>query len=71
MSPLRTISSLTRVGARIIGKQNQLGTIEAGKLADVIVVQGDPLFDLPASLSHVNIVVKDGVIYKGGGSAEK
>jgi imidazolonepropionase-like amidohydrolase len=65
MSPLRTISSLTRVGARIIGKGNQLGTIEAGKLADIIVVQGDPLFDLPAALSHVNVVMKDGIIYKG------
>jgi imidazolonepropionase-like amidohydrolase len=30
----------------------------------VIVVEGNPLFDLTASLSHVDVVIKDGVIYK-------
>ncbi len=64
MAPQRVISSLTRVGARILGKQSQLGTIEPGKLADVIVVDGNPLFDMTSSLSHVNVVIKDGVIYK-------
>jgi imidazolonepropionase-like amidohydrolase len=71
MAPQRVISSLTRVGARILGKQSQLGTIEAGKLADIIVVQGNPLFDMTASLSNVNIVIKDGVIYKGGPAGKK
>jgi imidazolonepropionase-like amidohydrolase len=64
MPPQRVISSLTRVGARILGKQNQVGTIERGKLADIIVVEGNPLFDMSSSLSHVNVVIKDGVIYK-------
>jgi imidazolonepropionase-like amidohydrolase len=64
MAPQRVISSLTRVGARILGKQSQLGTIEPGKLADIIVVEGNPLFDITASLSHVNVVIKDGVVYK-------
>jgi imidazolonepropionase-like amidohydrolase len=71
MSPQRTISALTRNGAVILGKQGQLGTIEAGKLADVIVVQGNPLFDIVASLSNVEVVVKDGVIYKGGSAQSK
>jgi len=66
MSPQRTISALTRVGARILGKGNQLGTIEPGKLADIIVVQGNPLFDIAASLSNVKLVMKDGIIFKGG-----
>jgi imidazolonepropionase-like amidohydrolase len=66
MPPIKVISSLTRINARIIGKQNQLGSIEKGKLADIIVVQGDPLFDITSSLSHVDVVVKDGIIYKGG-----
>jgi imidazolonepropionase-like amidohydrolase len=70
MSPARTISALTRVGARILGKGNELGTIERGKLADIIVVQGDPLFDIVASLSNVNMVIKDGVIYKGAASGK-
>jgi len=51
----------------IIGKGRELGTIEPGKLADIIVVSGNPLFDITA-LSHVEVVVKDGTIYKGGPS---
>ena len=68
MSPQRTLSALTRVGARILGKGNQLGTVEPGKLADIIVVQGNPLFDLVTSLSNVEVVVKDGIVFKGGPS---
>ncbi len=51
--------------ARRLGRGNDLGTIEEGKLADIIVVEGNPLFDLPKALSHVEIVIKDGVIYNG------
>jgi imidazolonepropionase-like amidohydrolase len=65
MSPLRAIGAATRVNAEILGKGKDLGTIQPGKLADVIVVNGDPLFDITA-LSHVEVVVKDGVVYKGG-----
>ena len=43
----------------------ELGSIEPGKLADIIVVNGNPLFDIMA-LSHVEVVVKDGTVYKGG-----
>ncbi len=64
MSPLRAISATTRVNARIIGR-NDLGTIEPGKLADIIVVQGNPLYDVAKSLSNVQIVIKDGVVKKG------
>jgi imidazolonepropionase-like amidohydrolase len=52
---------------RILGKANQFGTVEPGKLADIIVVEGNPLFDIVA-LSNVEVVVKDGVVYKGGRS---
>jgi imidazolonepropionase-like amidohydrolase len=65
MSPLRAISAATRINARIIGRQANLGTIEPGKLADIIVVKGDPLFNITA-LGHVETVVKDGVVLKGG-----
>ena len=63
MSPQRVISALTRVGANILGKQRDLGTIEPGKLADIIVVNGNPLYDITA-LSHVETVVKGGKVYK-------
>jgi imidazolonepropionase-like amidohydrolase len=48
-----------------MGWADRLGTIEPGKLADIIVVNGNPLFDIVA-LSHVEVVVKDGIVYKGG-----
>jgi imidazolonepropionase-like amidohydrolase len=65
MSPMRAIAAATRVNAQIIGRGRELGSIEPGKIADVIVVNGNPLFDITA-LSHVEVVVKDGVVYKGG-----
>ncbi len=68
MAPLRVISSLTRIGANILGKQRELGTIEPGKLADIIVVNGNPLYDIVA-LSQVETVIKGGVVYKGAGAA--
>ena len=63
MTPARAIAAATRVNAQIIGKARDLGSIEPGKLADVIVVDGDPLFDI-AALAHVDAVVKAGVVYK-------
>ncbi len=65
MSPQRVISALTRVGARILGQARELGTVEAGKFADILVVKGNPLFDIVA-LSNVDVVVKDGVPYRNG-----
>jgi imidazolonepropionase-like amidohydrolase len=68
MSPLRAISAATRVNAGLMGRRDT-GSIEPGKLADIIVVNGNPLFDIVA-LSHVETVVKDGVVYKGGPAAK-
>ena len=65
MTPQRAICAATRINADLLGKSKDLGTIEPGKLADIIVVQGDPLFDVTA-LGHVEVVVKDGAVYKGG-----
>jgi imidazolonepropionase-like amidohydrolase len=65
MSPQRAIAAATRVNAVILGTGKELGTIEPGKLADVIVVRGNPLFDITA-LANVEVVVKDGLVYKGG-----
>jgi len=63
MSPQRAITAATRINARILGDEKDLGTLEPGKLADVIVVGGDPLFDITA-LSRVEVVVKGGVVYR-------
>jgi imidazolonepropionase-like amidohydrolase len=64
MAPQRAISAATRINARILGKADELGTVEPGKLADIIVVKGNPLFDIQA-LAHVELVMKGGVVYKG------
>jgi imidazolonepropionase-like amidohydrolase len=64
MTPQRAIAAATRVNAQIIGKGRELGTIEPGKLADIIVVNGNPLFDIVA-LSKIDIVVKNGTVFKG------
>ena len=63
---LKVISSLTRIGANILGRQRDLGTIEPGKLADIIVVNGNPLYDITA-LAHVETVVKGGKVVKAPG----
>jgi imidazolonepropionase-like amidohydrolase len=62
MPPMDAIRAATFWPAQLL-KQPNLGTIAAGKLADVIVVDGDPLTDMTA-LRHVVNVVKDGKVYK-------
>ena len=63
MPAARLITALTLTNARILGKDSDLGTVEPGKLADITVVRGDPLFDILA-LADVDVVVKDGVPYR-------
>jgi len=63
MPAIKVISALTRVGANILGKQRDLGTVEPGKLADIIVVNGNPLYDITA-LAHVETVVTGGKVVK-------
>jgi imidazolonepropionase-like amidohydrolase len=63
MTPMDAIIAATRNGAEALGLQEELGTIEVGKLADVIVVAGNPLADLHA-LERVYVVIKGGVRYK-------
>jgi imidazolonepropionase-like amidohydrolase len=57
--PIEAIQMATRVGAEVLGREKELGTIEPGKLADLIVVEGDPLLD-PEALRNVVFVIKDG-----------
>ena len=61
LSPQQIIEASTRGSARAIGREAELGTVEAGKLADLLVVRGDPLADLRA-LAKPLLVVHDGQI---------
>ncbi len=63
MPPLAAIRSATFEGARLLGVGGELGTVTAGKIADIVAVPGDPLVDI-ALMGKVSFVMKDGVIYK-------
>ncbi len=63
MSPMQIIVASTRNAARACGLDGELGTIQAGKAADLLVVDGDPLFDLTA-LTRPRVVVHDGVVIR-------
>jgi imidazolonepropionase-like amidohydrolase len=63
MDPMRAIEAGTRNGAEALGQLSELGTIEKGKLADVIVVAGNPLQNM-AAMKRVAYVIKGGVRYK-------
>ena len=63
MSPIEAISSATLEAASLLGISDQLGTIEIGKLADLVAVPGDPTRDIHTML-QVSFVMKEGVIYK-------
>jgi imidazolonepropionase-like amidohydrolase len=63
MPPLEAIKSATLVAARFMDAGDRLGSVEAGKLADLIAVPGDPLADIGV-LEHVRFVMKEGKVYK-------
>lgn len=63
MTPLQAIQSATTVAAELMGMQSQVGTIEVGKLADIVAVTGDPLADVSV-LQKISFVMKDGKIYR-------
>jgi imidazolonepropionase-like amidohydrolase len=63
MTPSQAIRAATANAADLIDRSKDVGTIEAGKYADIIAVSADPLADVRA-LEHVDFVMKGGVVYK-------
>jgi imidazolonepropionase-like amidohydrolase len=63
MTPGQAIRAATSSAADLIGRSQDVGTIEPGKYADIIAVQSDPLADVRA-LEHVDFVMKGGTVYK-------
>jgi imidazolonepropionase-like amidohydrolase len=62
MTPEQALRAATVVAAELLGWGDRLGTVEAGKLADIVAVSGDPLADV-TRLEHVQFVMKGGVVY--------
>ena len=63
LSPLDALRAGTSVDAELLGLQKRLGTLEQGKLADIIAMPGDPTQDIQQT-EHVMFVMKEGVIYR-------
>jgi len=63
MTPLQAIQTTTVNDADLLGWSNKVGTIDAGKWADIIAVDGDPLKDV-TTLEHVKFVMKGGEVVK-------
>lgn len=63
MSPAAALRSATQVASQLLGVDDRVGTLAAGKLADIVAVPGNPLDDIHAT-EHVSFVMKDGVVYK-------
>ena len=63
MPPLEAIKAATVSASELIGVSDKVGSIEKGKLADIVAVDGDPTQDIHV-MGKVKFVMKDGTVYK-------
>jgi len=63
MTPAQAIRSATVTAAELLGMKDSLGTVESGKLADIVAVPGDPLADVSV-MEKVDFVMKGGAVYR-------
>jgi imidazolonepropionase-like amidohydrolase len=63
LSPARAIQAGTTTNAEVLGWQDEIGSIEKGKYADLVAVSGDPLADI-TELQRIKLVIKNGQIVK-------
>src|SRR5580658_6036687 len=66
MTPMDVILSATRNAADLIGVQDQIGSVQEGRYADLVATGGDPLTDI-TELERVQFVMKGGIVYKLNG----
>jgi imidazolonepropionase-like amidohydrolase len=62
MTPVEALATATRNGARLLGKENDLGTVVPGRYADLVAVEGDPLTDIRVVIDKVRWVMKSGSV---------
>jgi imidazolonepropionase-like amidohydrolase len=63
MSPVQAIRAATTEAALLMGWQDRVGSVEAGKFADLVAVAGDPIADI-TELERVKFVMKGGVVFR-------
>jgi imidazolonepropionase-like amidohydrolase len=66
MKPMEVLLSATRVNAEIFRMEDRIGSVEAGKYADLLVVKGNPLKDLRLfqNPDNLQLIMKGGVVFK-------
>ena len=65
LTPVKALQAGSINAADLMGWGDRIGTIEPGKFADIVAVNGNPLDDISV-LQHVSFVMKGGVVYKTG-----
>jgi imidazolonepropionase-like amidohydrolase len=72
-SPMETIVAATRLGGEIMGLSGQLGVVTPGALADLLLVDGDPLADIAILQDRraLRMIMKDGVLHKAPDAVER
>jgi imidazolonepropionase-like amidohydrolase len=69
MTPMQAVQAATNSAADLIGKSDMIGSLQPGKLADIVAVSGDPLRNIRL-LENVSFVMKGGKVYKPAGLAK-
>ena len=70
MTPVQALTAATKTASQLMRKEDQVGSIEKGKLADIAAFEGDPMTDISA-MTRCSFVMKGGKIYKNGLDEEK
>lgn len=63
MPPMKAIQAATITAAQVLGMESQLGSIESGKLADIVAVEGNPIEEINV-LQYIQFVMKEGKVFK-------
>mgnify|MGYP003937215467 CR=1 FL=1 len=63
MTPMQIIVAATKHAAHVCGLESEIGTLEVDKIADILIVNGDPLIDIRA-LIDTRLVLRSGVVIR-------
>jgi imidazolonepropionase-like amidohydrolase len=61
LTPMEALLATTLNNAKVLGKEDELGTIEAGKYADLVILDADPLQDI-TNTQEIHLVIKGGLV---------